>query len=153
MAVEEAYFSCAKCGSLVGGIFGKGPIRKYDSDNASRCVHDWQRTSRIEFQALTTDRFGVDWSNEIPFFQPVAHEDGIDRREAYLLADDYYQRVLRIGCGALGQPTAGEGSWVFPVHFGYGGVHIGDIHVDASASDVMWYPKSGLSPAQPGAGE
>jgi len=66
--IEMGFFSCPKCGSLSGGIFGKGPTRHYRSDAASRCVHDWLSITKSEFQRFATDHFGVDWSGEIYFW-------------------------------------------------------------------------------------
>ena len=66
--IEMGFFACPKCGSLSGGIFGKGPTRSYRSDTASRCVHDWQSVTKAEFQRQATDRFGVDWSGEVYFW-------------------------------------------------------------------------------------
>ena len=66
--IEEAFFSCSKCGSLRGGIFGKGPTKRFQAATASHCVHDWQRVSHDEFKVLATQRFGVEWSKEIPYW-------------------------------------------------------------------------------------
>lgn len=66
--IEMGFFSCPKCGSLSGGVFGKGPTRHYRSDSAWRCVHDWQHVTMNEFQKMATDRFGVDWSGEAFFW-------------------------------------------------------------------------------------
>lgn len=66
--IEMGFFSCPKCGSLSGGIFGKGPTRHYRSDDASQCVHDWENVTKAEFQKQATDRFGVDWSGERYFW-------------------------------------------------------------------------------------
>ncbi|MCX6928758.1 MAG: hypothetical protein NT154_36930 [Verrucomicrobia bacterium] len=66
--IEQAFFSCSKCGSLRGGVFGKGPTKRFQAATASHCVHDWQPVSYDEFKALATQRFGVDWSKEIPYW-------------------------------------------------------------------------------------
>lgn len=66
--IELGFFSCGECGSLSGGIFGKGPTRHYRSEEAARCVHDWQRVAKEEFQRLATDGFDVDWSGETYFW-------------------------------------------------------------------------------------
>jgi hypothetical protein len=66
--IDMGFFMCPKCGSLSGGIFGKGPIRHYRSDAAVRCVHDWQSITKAEFQTQATARFGVDWSGETYFW-------------------------------------------------------------------------------------
>ena len=72
LSLEMGFFTCSKCGSLSGGIFGKGPTRHYRSDTAARCVHDWCTVAKPEFQKLATDRFGVDWSRETNFWFAVA---------------------------------------------------------------------------------
>jgi len=66
--IEVGFFTCPKCGSLSGGIFGKGPTRHYRSDTAARCIHGWRSVAKPEFQRLATDRFGVDWSRETYFW-------------------------------------------------------------------------------------
>lgn len=66
--IDMGFFSCAKCGSLSGGIFGKGPTRHYRSTHASRCRHEWQSVAKPEFQQFATDRFAVDWSSESGFW-------------------------------------------------------------------------------------
>jgi len=72
MMIEQAFFTCSKCGSLRGGVFGKGPTKRFQAATASRCVHDWQQVSKGEFQALASERFGVDWSKEIPYWSGQA---------------------------------------------------------------------------------
>ena len=69
MMIEEAFFACSKCGSLDGGIFGKGPVMHLSSADAAHCVHTWRTVSKSEFEALATQRFGVDWSKEIPYWR------------------------------------------------------------------------------------
>lgn len=66
--IEQAFFSCSKCGSLRGGVFGKGPTKRFQAATASHCVHDWQQVSYEEFKTLATQRFGVDWLKEIPYW-------------------------------------------------------------------------------------
>lgn len=68
MMIEEAFFTCSACGSLRGGVFGKGPTKQFQAASASNCVHDWQGISKREFQTLASERFGVDWSKEIPYW-------------------------------------------------------------------------------------
>jgi hypothetical protein len=70
--IEMAFFTCPKCGSLSGGIFGKGPTRHYRSDSAARCVHNWKSITKSEFQRQATDRFGIDWSSEKYFWSVVS---------------------------------------------------------------------------------
>ena len=65
---EEAYFVCASSRSLHGGIFGKGPIRRYGPRPGTCTTSEWKRVGREEFKATATQWHGVDWAKEIPFF-------------------------------------------------------------------------------------
>jgi len=62
--IEQAFFVCPKCGSLRGGVFGKGPTKRFQTAIAPHCVHDWRRVSRDEFKGIAARRFDVDWSKE-----------------------------------------------------------------------------------------
>ena len=73
--IDMGFYTCASCGSLSGGIFGKGPTRHYRSDMASRCVHDWRSITMPEFQKLATARFAVDWSGEAYFWSLKTQAD------------------------------------------------------------------------------
>src|ERR1041385_88851 len=86
----KAFYACPKCGSLEGGIFGEGPTKAFRSESAARCIHEWQTVSMIQFEKLATQRFGVDWSVETGIWKPVVYDDGIDEREARIIAEDYY---------------------------------------------------------------
>lgn len=68
--IEMAFFQCEKCRSLEGGIYGKGPFKSLRSPDAKTCVHDWQAIDKAEFKKLGTEWKGVDWSKEIPFWNP-----------------------------------------------------------------------------------
>jgi hypothetical protein len=67
---------CDKCGSLDGGIYGKGPHKRLRSEPGAWCVHRWRLISHGEFKQQATVRFGVDWSQEIPFWseEPAGRE-------------------------------------------------------------------------------
>jgi hypothetical protein len=67
-SVECAFFYCAKCDSLDGGIYGKGPVKSLRSATAERCRHEWGRLSREQFKELSKDNFGIDWSKESPWW-------------------------------------------------------------------------------------
>lgn len=47
VGIYQAYYECSKCGSLHGGIYGKGPTRHKITD--TRCVHDWQAIHKEDF--------------------------------------------------------------------------------------------------------
>jgi len=58
------YYACDKCGSLDGGIYGKGPHKRLRSESGHWCVHRWHELSRAEFKQRAADQFGVDWFRE-----------------------------------------------------------------------------------------
>ena len=66
--IANEYFSCEKCKSLDGGIYGKGPRESFRSSSAKWCVHDWRRIDRTEFKQAGAERFGIDWSKEGDFW-------------------------------------------------------------------------------------
>ena len=67
--IEMAFFTCEKCRSLEGGIYGKGPFKSYHTTEARTCIHQWQVITMDEFKALATERAAIDWSREIPFWR------------------------------------------------------------------------------------
>jgi hypothetical protein len=69
LLAEEAYFECPTSRSLQGGIFGKGPIRRFGPSPASCSGSEWQRISREDFKAKATQWYGKNWEVEIPFFK------------------------------------------------------------------------------------
>ena len=76
--VERAYFECVESHSLQGGIFGKGPLRRFGPVPGDCSEAQWKRISREEFKSLATAWYGIDWTSEIPFFShgpAVRHSD------------------------------------------------------------------------------
>ena len=67
--IEQAYFACDKCGTLSGGIFGKGPTKRLDGPGRKTCVHAWKRVTREEFKRRATQVYGVNWEKEIPYWR------------------------------------------------------------------------------------
>jgi hypothetical protein len=67
--IEEAYFECAASRSLQGGIFGKGPLRKFGPQPGECLSSQWKRISRTEFKARASQWHSVDWNTDIPFFK------------------------------------------------------------------------------------
>jgi hypothetical protein len=59
--IEEEYYTCGKCGSLHGGIYGKGPLVSFATSSASKCWHRWHLVPRAEFQRLASARFPEEW--------------------------------------------------------------------------------------------
>jgi len=68
-AIEEAYFECTASQSLQGGIFGKGPLRKFGPQPGACSAKQWQRVSREQFKERATQWYGANWEAEIPFFK------------------------------------------------------------------------------------
>jgi hypothetical protein len=60
--IAHEYHVCDKCGSLDGGIYGKGPHKRMRSESGNWCVHRWRSISRAEFKVRASEQFGVDWS-------------------------------------------------------------------------------------------
>jgi hypothetical protein len=67
--IAEEYYVCAKCGSLHGGIYGKGPLACFCSAGAATCIHDWVRITRADFQQRAQTRFPRQWADTPPFFK------------------------------------------------------------------------------------
>jgi hypothetical protein len=68
---EEAYFVCPASRTLQGGIFGKGPIRKFGAQPGDCHSREWLRISRQEFKAKASEWYGVNWERDIPFFAEI----------------------------------------------------------------------------------
>jgi hypothetical protein len=67
--IEEAYFKCEQSKSLQGGIFGKGPTRRFGPQPGGCKANEWQRIAREEFKTLAVQWYAVDWDKDIPFFK------------------------------------------------------------------------------------
>lgn len=72
--IETAFFKCEKCHSLEGGIYGKGPFKSLRSSKAKTCSHDWQTVSIYEFRYLGTEWYGIDWNQELHFWNSQTSE-------------------------------------------------------------------------------
>ena len=79
-SIDHRYWKCNESRSLEGGIYGKGPFKKFGPPGS--CARDaWIELSQSEFMALASEWYGFDWSNEIPFWNddsPIergAHDD------------------------------------------------------------------------------
>jgi len=59
--IAEEYYACAKCDSLHGGIYGKGPLANFATANAATCWHEWQQIPKAEFQKRAAEGFPVEW--------------------------------------------------------------------------------------------
>jgi len=69
--IEHKYYVCRQHKILHGGIFGKGPIKKYYvNEEKSWCWRDeWEEIDRKTFKELATDWYGVNWSEEALWWQ------------------------------------------------------------------------------------
>jgi hypothetical protein len=72
--IAEEYFVCDKCGSLHGGIYGKGPLASFETASAASCRHRWRKISKIEFQARAQRDFPREWAEALEFFKQPAPE-------------------------------------------------------------------------------
>jgi hypothetical protein len=66
--IEQAYYVCRKCKLLEGGIFGKGPIRKFHSNREWCWRSDWERISKQEFIELAQRWYQEDLRKESDFW-------------------------------------------------------------------------------------
>lgn len=64
----HAYHACDKCGSLQGGIYNKGPFKRFPGPEKASCQHEWREIVRDEFKELASQNHGVDWSQESAMF-------------------------------------------------------------------------------------
>jgi hypothetical protein len=67
--IEQAYFKCSASRSLEGGIYGKGPFKRFGPIPASCASSEWVRITHAEFKALASAWYGEDWSNATPFWK------------------------------------------------------------------------------------
>ncbi|ACB74609.1 hypothetical protein [Opitutus terrae] len=65
--IAEEYYVCGKCGSLHGGIYGKGPLERFDTAKAPRCWHRWRQISKHEFQRVAAEQFPGEWEKASPY--------------------------------------------------------------------------------------
>jgi hypothetical protein len=68
-SISQEYFFCSKCGSLHGGIFGKGPVLALHSKSAPLCVHEWLLIPMSEFQTRAESTFPSEWAQALPVFK------------------------------------------------------------------------------------
>jgi len=66
--IELAYFKCEASKNLEGGIYGKGPFKRFGPEESACSKEDWVRISHEEFKTLATQWYGVNWDNEIPWW-------------------------------------------------------------------------------------
>lgn len=66
--IEQAYFKCEASKNLEGGIYGKGPFKRFGPEVSACLKQDWVRINLEEFKALATQWYGVSWDNEISWW-------------------------------------------------------------------------------------
>ncbi len=67
--IDMKFFKCEKSRSLRGGIYGKGPFKKFGPKESNCNKREWTEIDKNEFKKLATTWYGYDWSKEIPFWQ------------------------------------------------------------------------------------
>lgn len=67
--IAEEYHACQKCGSLHGGIYGKGPLASFKKDGANACRHRWSRIEKQTFQKRAKEEHPEEWKAAPPFFR------------------------------------------------------------------------------------
>ncbi len=66
--IVQEYHHCPTCGSLHGGIYGKGPILYLKAEGAEACPHAWQLIPLESFQQQAKARFPESWARAGEFF-------------------------------------------------------------------------------------
>jgi hypothetical protein len=68
-AIEMKFFKCEKSQDLRGGIYGKGPFKKFGPPKSECSEDEWVEISKDEFKTLASRWYRYDWTNEIPFWK------------------------------------------------------------------------------------
>lgn len=66
--IELAYFKCEASRNIEGGIYGKGPFKRFGPERSACSSSEWAPIKHEEFKRLATEWYGYDWSNEIPWW-------------------------------------------------------------------------------------
>jgi hypothetical protein len=66
--IELAYFKCDASRNLEGGIYGKGPFKRFGPEQSACSSSEWASIKREEFKRLAAEWYGYDWNKEIPFW-------------------------------------------------------------------------------------
>ncbi|HED35086.1 MAG TPA: hypothetical protein ENJ08_12885 [Gammaproteobacteria bacterium] len=69
--IVEKYYVCREYKILYGGIFGKGPTRKFSNKSAkSWCWRsEWEEIDRKMFKKLAIEWYGIKWEEEAAYWQ------------------------------------------------------------------------------------
>lgn len=68
--IEQAFSKCEASRSLEGGIYGKGPFKRFGPKESLCSENEWIRITQKEFKRLAIQWHGYDWSNDknMPFW-------------------------------------------------------------------------------------
>ena len=68
--IEQAFFKCEASKTLEGGIYGKGPFRRFGPKESLCSENEWVKINQKEFKLLAKQWHSYDWSNEknMPFW-------------------------------------------------------------------------------------
>ncbi|MBM9579561.1 hypothetical protein JWG45_20660 [Leptospira sp. 201903070] len=77
--ITVEFYECEKCNSYVGGIFGKGPLLKYKSESAKRCIHHWEKTTASRFEEEVRSHFQIDLQKD-EWFQKIKNSSVSEER-------------------------------------------------------------------------
>lgn len=71
--IIEKYYVCQTHKGLHGGIFGKGPTKKFFPSSAREwCWRwEWEEVTAEEFKKLASEWYGVNWSEESDWWRPI----------------------------------------------------------------------------------
>jgi hypothetical protein len=66
--IELAYFKCEASRNIEGGIYGKGPFKRFGPEKSACSSSERVPIQHEEFKRLATEWYGYDWSKEIPWW-------------------------------------------------------------------------------------
>lgn len=66
--IELAYFKCEASRNIEGGIYGKGPFKRFGPEGSACSSSAWTPIDHEEFKRLAIDWYGYDWRNEGPWW-------------------------------------------------------------------------------------
>ena len=68
--IKLEFHKCFRCNSYDGGVYGKGPLEHFRTENAKQCKHKWQEISKEQFITGVKSDFNVDLAkNSSPIWQ------------------------------------------------------------------------------------
>ena len=67
--IEQAYFKCISSKNLEGGIYGKGPFKKFGPEDPLCSTSQWIKINKTEFKVLAEQWYSYDWKNSLVWWQ------------------------------------------------------------------------------------